>query len=139
MLPAVFSIEAWVLFMPLDLAGALVGLVVRIGRKLILLPFPLAGALTVLVTAVQLVLYASVDIIETPAMRTCNLDAHGFPPGEENHKPVYHAQWEVNRRRKETTGREEKGFCMRKRKKTRNISRSKNDQKPLGPASRSQR
>jgi hypothetical protein len=88
MLPAVFSIKAWVLFMPLDLAGALVGFVVRIGRKLILLPFPLAGALAVFFTAVALVLYPGVAIKKTSAMCAWDPGTHGSPPGEEEHKPV---------------------------------------------------
>ena len=74
--------------MPVYLAGALVGFVVRIGRKLFLLPLQLADALAVLFLAIFLVAYSGVSIDKTPAINAFDLGGHGSPPGEEEHKPI---------------------------------------------------
>ncbi len=73
--------------MPVYLAGALIGLVVRIGRKLFLLPLALANALAIVFLAIFLVPYPRVSIDKTPAINASDLGSHGSPPGEEEHKP----------------------------------------------------
>ena len=82
-IPAIFSVVAWVSPMPVRLTCSLVGLVVIIRCELFLLPLPFAGALAVFFTAISLILYTRIWSKQAPTMCAWNNRVHGFLPGGE--------------------------------------------------------
>jgi hypothetical protein len=110
---SILFVVAGVVLVPLFLAIALIGLVVRIAQEFFLLPISLPGTLAFLVTAVALILDSRIGLEGAPAMNALNGPVHGCPPMDDNHNaPHSGGKGEAGRKT-----REEEGSCMRKRKK----------------------
>jgi len=105
---------------PFSLAITLVGLVVRIVRKLLFLPFALAGALAVFLATIPLILHPGIGVEKTPAMggRTLYLYVHGLLLSEKDHKLMRLTAKEENREEhKPESGKQNHFACAKWKKK----------------------